>query len=271
VAGTREGERVVGAGRVLAVLIALAEHPEGATLDEVALHVGAQKPTVHRALATLRRAGLATQLGRGVYALGDEFFRLAFRSYAARPEGLFVKPALEELARRFGETVHFAVLDGPEVVYRAKVDPPMRAIRLTSVVCGRNPAHVTAVGKLLLSHAVTSKAELRALLGDKYVRRTSKTIVTAQALWDELERTRERGYGVDDQESEIGVNCIALPVRLADELPPIGAISVSALAFRQPLERLVERVDEVRSVIAEFRGRPELRDSPSNQTPSGLA
>jgi IclR family acetate operon transcriptional repressor len=257
---TRDDERLVGADRVLAVLIALAEHPEGASLEEVALHVGATKSTVHRALATLRRSGLATQPGRGIYALGDEFFRLAFRSYASRPEGLFVKPALEELARRFGETVHFAVLDGPEVVYRAKVDPPVGAIRLTSVVGGRNPAGVTAVGKLLLSQAVTSKAELRALVGDKYAPRTPHTIVTANALWEELKLTRERGYGVDDQESELGVNCIALPVRLGDELPPIGAISISALAFRLPLDQLVERVDEVRSVIAEFRGRPELLD-----------
>jgi DNA-binding IclR family transcriptional regulator len=256
-ATVRDDERVVGADRVLAVMIALADHPSGATLDEVAQRVGATKSTVHRALATLRRAGLVAQIGRGLYILGDKFYALAFSSYAARPEGALIKPALEELAHRFGETVHFAVLDGAEVVYRAKVDPPVGAIRLTSVVGGRNPAHATGVGKILLADAIGSEEELRSLLGDELVRRTPKTIGTSRELWQELVRTRERGFGVDDQESEIGVNCIALPVRLAEGAPPIGAVSVSALAFRVPLADLVARVDEIRSVISDYRGDPD--------------
>lgn len=248
-----DDERLVGADRVLAVMTALAEYPTGATLDDVANHVGATKPTVHRALATLRRAGLATQLGRGVYILGDEFYRIAFSSYGARPQGALIQPALDELARRFGETVHYAVLDGSEVVYRAKVDPPIGAIRLTSVIGGRNPAYATGVGKVLLAESVRSESELRALVGDNYPQRTAKTISTAAELWADLVRTRERGYGVDDQESEMGINCLALPVKLDTSMPAMGAVSISALAFRLPLAQLVERVDEIRSVIAASR------------------
>ena len=249
-----EDERLVGADRVLAVMAALADHPAGATLEEVAQQVGATKSTVHRALATLRRAGLAMQLGRGVYILGDEFYRLAFSSYAARPERALIQPAIEELSRRFGETVHYAVLDGQEVVYRAKVDPPIGAIRLTSVVGGRNPAYATGVGKVLLADAIGSEEELRALLGDHYPQRTPRTISTAGELWDDLLRTRERGYGVDDQESETGINCVAVAVKLDADGPAIGAVSVSALAFRFPLPELVGRVEEIRSVISAFRG-----------------
>jgi DNA-binding IclR family transcriptional regulator len=248
-----EDERLVGADRVLAVMAALADYPAGATLEDVAQHVGATKPTVHRALATLRRAGLAMQIGRGLYILGDEFYRIAFSSYAARPERVLIQPAIEELARRFGETVHYAVLDGQEVVYRAKVDPPIGAIRLTSVIGGRNPAYATGVGKVLLADSVGSEDQLRALLGDPYPQRTQHTISTAEELWADLVRTRERGYGVDDQESEIGINCIALPVKLDANAPAIGAVSVSALAFRHPLPQLIERVDEIRSVISDFR------------------
>ncbi len=250
----QDEERLVGADRVLAVMIALSEHPTGATLEEVAHSVGATKSTIHRALATLRRAGLATQLGRGVYILGDEFYRIAFRSYSLRPEGALIQPALDELARRFGETVHFAVLDGIEVVYRAKVDPPTGAIRLTSVVGGRNPAYATGVGKVLLAETVHSEDELRKLLGDEYPQRTPATISTAKRLWAELELTRERGYGIDDQESEAGINCVAVPVRLGPGLPPIGAISISALHFRTPLEQLVARLDEITTVVQDFRG-----------------
>ena len=82
------------------------------------------KPTVHRALAALCRAGLAGKDGRGRYLLGDEFLRMAFAHHEARPDHLRVRPILDRLTARFGETSHYAVLDGTSIVYRAKVDPP---------------------------------------------------------------------------------------------------------------------------------------------------
>jgi IclR family acetate operon transcriptional repressor len=244
--------RLVGSDRVLAVLLELGEHPSGVTLDELATLMHSPKSTVHRALASLRKAGLATQLGRGTYALGDGFFRLAFRSLAERPDSIRITPILEELTRRYGETAHYAVLDGTEVVYRAKTDPPAGAVRLTSVVGGRNPAYRTAVGKLLLSYRVESEGELRDLLGPQPLpERTPQTITDVAALWAELQRTRERGYAVDDQENELGVNCVAVPLRAAVDGPVTGAVSVSALAFRVPLSTLV---DEVPAIVAIVRG-----------------
>src|SRR4051794_28816478 len=155
-----DSDRVVGADRVLAVLTELANHPAGITLDEMAHRLRSSKSTVHRALAALRRAGLAELLSRGVYVLGDEFLRLAFRNYAGRPEGARIEPILQELAARYGETAHYAVLEGTEVVYRAKVDPPQGSVRLTSEIGGRNPAYCTGVGKMLLSLEVDSEQEL---------------------------------------------------------------------------------------------------------------
>jgi DNA-binding IclR family transcriptional regulator len=205
---------------------------------------------VHRALAALRRAGLADLQSRGVYVLGDEFLRLAFRNYAGRPEGVRIEPVLEELARRYGETAHYAVLDGTDVVYRAKVDPPEGSVRLTSEIGGRNPAYRTGVGKMLLSLEVHSEDELARRLGARELTaRTSHTITSVSALWKELETTRERGYAVDDQENEVGINCIALPVRLDASLRPMGAISISALAFRTPLENLVAEAEEIRAIV----------------------
>ena len=115
--------RVVGSERVLAVLVELASLPTGATLEDLAGRLGQNKATVHHALGALCRSGLATRSGRGHYVLGDEFLRLAFAHYEARPEDPRVRPLMRHLADRFGETVHLATLDGHEVVYRAKVDP----------------------------------------------------------------------------------------------------------------------------------------------------
>ncbi|KFG01776.1 IclR family transcriptional regulator [Streptomyces scabiei] len=248
--------RLVGSDRVLAVLRELARYPDGVGLDELTRVIGSPKPTVHRALGALRRAGLAEQDAGSRYVLGDEFLRMAFAHHEARPEHLRVRPVLETLAHRFGETAHYAVLDGHEVVYRAKVDPPAGAVRLTSTIGGRNPAHSTAVGKLLLSARLGSLEEVEAWRGGSPLeRRTPRTRCAVADLHRELGATRARGYGVDDQENETGVNCLALPVFLTSPTVPSGAVSVSALAYRTPLASLVDALDEIRALLGRL-GEP---------------
>jgi IclR family transcriptional regulator, acetate operon repressor len=250
-----DAEKVVGSDRVLAVLLELAEHPGGITLDELAQKVNGSKPTVHRALVSLRKAGLASQSARGVYELGDEFLRLAYRYQDARPETARIEPLLRELATEFGETAHYAILDGQQVVYRAKVDPPIGAIRLTSTIGGRNPVHCTAVGKLLLSYQVTTLEQLSAWLnGAALPPRTEHTITTARGLVDELAASQARGYGVDDQENELGVNCVALPVFLEPGRPVSGAVSVSGLVYRRSLSSLVDSVGVMRGIVEAHLG-----------------
>ncbi|GAA2974143.1 DNA-binding IclR family transcriptional regulator [Microbacterium terrae] len=238
--------RLVGSDRVLAVLRELGEHPQGLTLDAIASSLDSPKPTIHRALGSLRRAGFATQVSRGRYILGDEFLRLALHTIAERPDSAIVGPVLDRLAEQFGETTHYAILEGTDVVYRAKADPPSGAVRLTSVIGGRNPAYCTAVGKLLLSNVVANRADLVELLGPGPLpRRTEHTITDIAALWGALEEARERGFAVDDQENEAGVNCVAVAMPTDSRLLLPGAVSVSALAFRTPLAQLVEQVPSI--------------------------
>lgn len=247
---TPDAERLVGSDRVLAVLVELAQHPSGITLDEIARAVDSAKPTVHRALASLRRAGFATQDVRGHYLLGDEFLRLAFAHHEARPEHLRMTPVLERLAERFGETAHYAVLDGDTVVYRAKVDPPVGALKLTSTIGGRNPAHATGVGKLLLSSLLPDDDAVRAWAhGRTFERRTDRTLTTVDALVAELARVRAQGYAVDDQENEPGINCLAVPVFLGSPTRPSGAVSISALVHRTSLATLVDALPAIRAIV----------------------
>jgi IclR family acetate operon transcriptional repressor len=252
-------DRLVGADRVIAVLTNLAEHPTGITLDELARVLNTKKPTVHRALATLRRAGLADLIGRGVYVLGDEYLRLAFRNVEGRPDNVRIQPLLDDLAGRYGETAHFAVLSGTEVIYRAKTDPPRGAVRLTSVVGGRNPAYRTAVGKALYSADIRSLTALQERLGSgPFERTTANTLTTPEELFKDFESTRQRGFAIDDQENEVGINCVAFPVYLDGSLAPAGAISVSAVTFRCPLDRLTDAVPEMRETIERYLGPHSL-------------
>jgi IclR family acetate operon transcriptional repressor len=247
--GRTTAHKLVGADRTLAVLTALAGYAEGVSLEEITVAVGSPKPTVHRALGALRRAGFATQDGRGRYLLGDDFLRLAFTHHEGRPDNVRVHPALVALAERYGETAHYAVLEEDAVVYRAKVDPPQGAVRLTSVVGGRNPAHCTAVGKLLLSYRLTDRSAVVAWVRDRDLeRRTDRTLTTAGKLHAELERIRAQGFSVDDEENEPGVHCLAVPAFLTSRTVPTGAISISALAYRTPLATLVDEVDAIRAL-----------------------
>lgn len=252
-------EKLVGADRVIAVLTELADHPLGVTLDELANALRSSKPTVHRALATLRRAGLADMTGRGVYILGDEYLRLAFRNLDGRPETARVQPLLEQLAVRFGETAHYAVLSGQDIVYRAKMDPPQGAVRLTSVIGGRNPAYRTGVGKVLLSRRLLDVTQIQGWFGSfPLEQKTPNTLTTAETMHKEFEATRQRGFGIDDQENEIGINCVAIPLFLDGSKTASGAVSVSAVSFRCPLERLVGAVPEIRAIAADHLGANAL-------------
>jgi IclR family acetate operon transcriptional repressor len=243
-------ERVVGIDRVLVVLTELARHPAGIGLEELSRIVASPKPTVHRALRSLRRAGFAAQDGRGHYVLGDELLRLAFAHHEARPDHVRIQPVLDVLANRFHETAHYAVLDGRSVVYRSKVDPSFGAVKLTSVVGGRNPAHATAVGKALLAHRLHTLTEVKDWIGDEPLeRRTPNTIVTGTALHRELGQIREHGYSTDDQENEMGINCLAVPVYLTSAIAPSGAVSVSALTYRTPLADLVVALPKIRQIV----------------------
>ncbi|MEV7608598.1 IclR family transcriptional regulator [Microbacterium sp. NPDC089320] len=246
-----DGERLAGTDRVLAVLLELGAHHAGASLDDISSAMGMPKPSVHRALDSLCRAGLAARVSRGHYILGDGFLRLAFAHHAARPDTALMTPILEKLSERFSETAHYAVLDGAHVVYRAKTDPPVGAVRLTSIIGGRNPAHSTAVGKLLLSRTVASRGELDSVLGTAPLeRRTPRTIVDPDELWRELGTIREQGFAVEDEENEAGVACLAVPAPatpLAPRSTP-GGLSISALTFRTPLTTLVDALPAIRLI-----------------------
>jgi IclR family transcriptional regulator, acetate operon repressor len=250
-------ERLVGADRVLAVLAELARHPAGIGLEDMARAMASPKPTVHRALAALRRAGFAAQDGHGRYLLGDEFLRLAFAHHEARPDHVRILPVLTALCERYGETCHYAVLDGRSVVYRSKLDPPAGAVRLSSVVGGRNPAHCTAVGKVLLADRLKTVPEVRDWVGDRPLETpTERSLRTPEELHAELTRVRERGYGVDDQETDPGVVCLAVPVYLTSPTAPSGAVSISCFAYRTPLSRLVDDLPAIRAIVTGFSELP---------------
>lgn len=245
-----------GTERALLTLKALAGYPNGASLDTLATAVGAPKSSVHRALAALVKAGLALRPQPGVYMLGTEFVRLAYAHHEARSEPRLVEPCLRRLAERYGEAAHYAELEGRDVVYLAKVSPLVNVVRMTSTIGGRNPAHSTGVGKALLASRVAAAHDGAAFIASlgRLERRTAKTICDRKVLFADLRATVSRGYALDDEENEIGINCIAFPLFLASPTVASGAISVAALRHRMPLGELEAHAEEMRAIIHDHLG-----------------
>lgn len=248
-----KGGPLSGADRVLALLVALADYPHGARLQQLARRLESPKPSIHRGLATLQRAGLVSQGPDGLYHLGWQFLRLAFTYYEGLDLVAHVRPILGRLAETFGETAHYATLDGAEVVYLGKVQSAKARFQLTSAVGGRNPAHCTGVGKVLLAHLLPDRGAVEAFvqLHGPLERRTEHSIVDVAALQQEFETIRARGFALACGENEPGINCLALPVFLTSNTQPDGAISVSTVAQRVSLEDLLDSLAHIRAIVSE--------------------
>ena len=116
-------------------------------------------------------------------------------------------PVLNELAELTQETLHLAVLDDLELVYVDRRDTP-HAIRLNTSIGRRTTPHTTGVGKALLAHAAPETVE-RYLQEVPLEAKTPHSITSREHLERELQRTRDRGYALDDQEDKPHVRCIA--------------------------------------------------------------
>jgi IclR family acetate operon transcriptional repressor len=241
--------------RALQVLEHLGRHPAGCTLQELSAATGIPKPSLHRILASMRGRGFAAQLqSGGVYVLGPAALEAAFTFHAKLDLRRLLHPLVLAVNDTFGQTSHLAVLDGPNIVYVDKVEADI-GVRITSVVGGRNPAHATGVGKALLARELADDAAVRRWVAEHgpLAKRTAMTATTAPALAKELRATRERGYAIDDEESEQGVLCVAAHVPLVfGNLTPPTAISVTGLRQRM-VELGIERIGrELLALIRSF-------------------
>ncbi|ARZ67085.1 IclR family transcriptional regulator [Streptomyces sp. HU2014] len=215
-------------------------------LSELSATSGLPLPTIHRLMRTLVACGYVRQHPNRRYALGPRLIRLG--ESASRLLGTWARPHLARLVEETGETANMALLDGDEVVYVAQV-PSRHSVRMFTEVGLRVLPHTTGVGKALLAQSPDD--EVRALLARTGMpAATEKTITTPEGFLDALTRVRESGYAVDDNEQEIGVRCLAVPVPNA---PTAAAISISGPAGRvtdAATERIVPLLQQVAAELS---------------------
>lgn len=205
-------------------------------VTELSKRLKLHKNNVFRLLATLESRGYIEQnkatenyrLGLKALELGQTFIKQM---------GLLrqAKPILEQMVGESNETSYVAIYKENHIVYLDVVETNL-TVRVVSRVGSRLPAYCTASGKVHM--AFMTEEELDELITKMdFVQHTPTTISNPDALRTELEKVREQGYAMDDEEMDLGVRCIAAPIRDYTRRI-VGAISVSGPTMRVSNERI---------------------------------
>lgn len=225
------------AGKALDLLFYLARTEGDVTLARLSRETGMNKATALRYLTVLESRGVAERRGGG-WALGLALFELGSRVPIRSIVVERVRPFLERIARETGESANLACLAGGSAVYldRAEAD---RSLRMRSVPGDRLPLYCTGVGKAILSLLPEDRA--RAILGPGPLPKINdKTLTDTEDVLKEVAKAHELGYGLDREEYETGLTCMAMPLRLPGS-DFAGAISVSGPTARMRDPAIRER------------------------------
>jgi IclR family transcriptional regulator, pca regulon regulatory protein len=219
--------------RTLQVLGALSQHGSGASVSDVALHVGLNRATTHRYLRALEEAG-AVSRSRGGYHLGPLVFELGRRVPLGRVIAEASRAPLLMLTNRFGEATHASIMSGSEAEMVA-FTPSYRSESLGRRAGIRRPPYQGSSGKVLLAAAPAAELH-RYLASTKLQPLTTNTITSPAKLLRELDRVREQGYAINRAEHVDGHTSVAVPVCGFD------GEWLAAIALSAPSERMNERL-----------------------------
>jgi IclR family transcriptional regulator, KDG regulon repressor len=205
-------------------------------VTELSKRLKLHKNNVFRLLATLESRGYIEQ------NRATENYRLGLKSLELgqtfiKQMGLLrqAKPILEKLVGACNETSYVAIFKDGFIVYLDVVETDL-TVRVVSRVGSRLPAYCTASGKVHLAHM--SDEEVDALLPAKELKAyTPSTIVDREKLKQELRKVVDAGYAIDDEEVDLGVRCVAAPIRDYTRRI-VGAVSISGPSMRFSDERL---------------------------------
>ncbi|WP_461169215.1 IclR family transcriptional regulator domain-containing protein [Arthrobacter sp. Z1-15] len=180
------------------------------TLSEVSRRTGLSRATARRFLLTLEELGYVRTDGRH-FELTALVLALGYSYLSGQTLPQLAQPLLEDLSRRISESTSASILDGPDIVYVARIHT-RRLMRVGIAVGTRFPAYATSMGRVLL--AGLPDAALEEYLGTVRLEPfTERTVTDPAVLRAEVLRIREAGWAVVDQELESGLRSVAVPVR----------------------------------------------------------
>jgi IclR family pca regulon transcriptional regulator len=233
-----EGRSYVTAlARGLSVMKAFDDQHARLTLSDVARIVGLPRASARRALLTLQSLGYVDSNGR-MFSLSPQVLTLARAYLASSPVPRVAQGFLENVSEGLGESCSLSILHGEEVIYIAR-STRKRIGSLHRDVGAHLPAHCTSMGRVLL--AALSDTDLDAFIAAAKLQSfTPYTVMDKSELRALIQKVRRNGYSLVDQELEIELRSIAVPIHNAGGRV-IAAMNVSAQASRTTKKQMVDR------------------------------
>lgn len=247
--------RVQSVARAAAILLAVAQSPNGLTSKEISSRVKVSRQTTYHLIHTLMGVGLITRNERNRYLVGLRVATLAeaFRRQLTPPE--YLAPHVREIARQTGETAYAAGWWGGEMVIfgMAQGYNAVQAAELPHSVY--TSAHARASGKLMLAFAAP-------VLREEYLKThpleycTRNTITDRARLDAEFETIRQQGYATDEEEYAEGLSCLAVPID-SGMSPFVLVLSTPAERFRNSFSSYLAVMKRISEKVSDFRGGAE--------------
>jgi IclR family transcriptional regulator, acetate operon repressor len=243
-----DGSVARSATRLVALFEALAKSEEGVSLAELSVTIGAPKSSLLGILRSMVALGYMEH-GHGLYRLGPKSFRLAADILAIRRFPNLVRPILQDLAMKSGETVFLVVLDrlAQRVTYADIIDSA-NPVRYTVPTGTTRPLYVSAGGQMLLAYQEPAWV-------DSYIRATRlepltpHTITDPKQLRERLAAIRREGFAISLGETVPGAAGLAVPIFNAD-----GSVA-AGLLIGAPIDRFEQELPELKRLLREATTR----------------
>lgn len=206
------------------------------TIAQVAERTGMDRATARRCLLTLHAEGYAAYDGK-FFTLTPRALRLGMGALSALPLPQIIQPWIDHLSEQIGQSCSVAILDETEIVYIARA--AQRRVMSVGLMPGsRLPAHATSMGRVLL--AALPDAQARAVVETADLTpRTARSLTEPAAIMAEIARVRAAGYAAVDQEVEIGLRALAVPV-LDAKGRVVAALNTGMAALHPTMDEVVQ-------------------------------
>ncbi len=223
----------------LVVIQAFNQDRPSMTLSEVATATGYTRAAARRFLLTLVSEGYAKQTNKQ-FSLTAKVLNLGFSYLLTQDIWQHGKPLMQQLVEQLNESCSAAVLEGDDVVYVARVATTKRIMSISLNVGTRLPAFATSLGRVLL--AELPKVELDTFLDKSALKKhTEYTLIDKAHLMENISQVKQQGYSVVEQELELGLTSIAVPVSdSAGDV--IAALSISTHVSQTDKEQLLSDI-----------------------------
>lgn len=229
-------EFMTSLARGLAVLRCFADERRPMTIAQASRITGLSRPAVRRCLHTLTRLGYTAKDGQS-YALRPKVLELGYAYLSSNSLATRAQPVLDRLRDELHESCSLGVMEEDEVCYVARAEVS-RIISIALRVGSRLPLYCTSMGRVLL--AARSVEEQAAYLKRAPLQaRTARTITDPETLQTVLAEARDQGYAIIDQELELDLRSIAVPVKGRSGV--IAALNIGSQASRMALSDLRTR------------------------------